>query len=414
MSGAGDFTAGSTAVPEALRGRFDEEPLYYDLRWARDVPDLSLRLSRFRGAVAQVASTIHGVAPDDLEGEDVRLHRRARRLARGAVASLVVLGLLAATAAVVAVRNAQRADRRAREAIARQVGLQALDEPASALDRAMLLSLAAAGLDEGAGNERFRAGRTLIGRYSRLDAILPTGEPAAQPGSVTSVRGLAFAPDGQSLAGAMLTYSPGGPPSGTTLRWDVSAATGRTQPVRASAPAGPVAFVADRQDLAVGGPGTALTLVPAAGQAPQPVLSPSARAAAVRAEDGRALLVDGPREVLVDLTTGRRLAALADAGVAPILTSSTAVLVSDGALVVLDAVDGTERVRTPVDAVTQLVATVDSSHRRRARPGAGWRLDAPALAPGTGRAVRARRSCRDRSRRLRGVRHCAGGARALA
>ena len=81
-----DFTAGSTAVLPALRGRFSEEPLYHDLRWARDTPDLSLHLSRFRGAVALVASTIRGVAPDDLESEDVRLHRRARRLAQAAVA----------------------------------------------------------------------------------------------------------------------------------------------------------------------------------------------------------------------------------------------------------------------------------------------------------------------------------------
>ena len=34
---AGDFSEGSTAVPAALRGRFAEEPLYLDLRWARDI-----------------------------------------------------------------------------------------------------------------------------------------------------------------------------------------------------------------------------------------------------------------------------------------------------------------------------------------------------------------------------------------
>ena len=103
-----DFTAGSTAVLPALRGRFSEEPLYHDLRWARDTPDLSLNLSRFRGAVALVASTIRGVAPDDLESEDVRLHRRARRLAQTAVAVVVVLALLASAAAIAAVRNAPR------------------------------------------------------------------------------------------------------------------------------------------------------------------------------------------------------------------------------------------------------------------------------------------------------------------
>src|SRR3712207_1364902 len=45
---AGDFTADSTAVPPALRGVFAEEPLYLDLRWARDEVQVSLQHARFR------------------------------------------------------------------------------------------------------------------------------------------------------------------------------------------------------------------------------------------------------------------------------------------------------------------------------------------------------------------------------
>src|SRR4029078_13745611 len=106
------------------------------------------------------------------------------------------LALLASRAASAAVRNAQRAARRAREAIARQVGLQALDEPASALDRALLLSLAAAGLDKDAGSDLFRSRRTLIGRYSRLDTILSA---PAHAGALTSIRGLALSAGGHQL-----------------------------------------------------------------------------------------------------------------------------------------------------------------------------------------------------------------------
>ena len=73
----GDFTADSTAVPEALRGVFAEEPLFLDLRWARDERHLSLQHSRFRDAIAQLAAPMHGVSKDELEGEDVRQHRRA-------------------------------------------------------------------------------------------------------------------------------------------------------------------------------------------------------------------------------------------------------------------------------------------------------------------------------------------------
>ena len=81
--GTGDFTADSTAVPAALRGVFAEEPLYLDLRWARDDLQLSLQHARFRDAIAQLAAPMHGVSKDELEGEDVRQHRRARRLRRG-------------------------------------------------------------------------------------------------------------------------------------------------------------------------------------------------------------------------------------------------------------------------------------------------------------------------------------------
>ena len=76
---AGDFTAESTAVPDALRGALRDEPRHLDLRWARDETDLDLRNSQFRGAVADLAAPMHGMAKDELEGEDIRQHRRARR-----------------------------------------------------------------------------------------------------------------------------------------------------------------------------------------------------------------------------------------------------------------------------------------------------------------------------------------------
>ncbi|GAA0802478.1 TIR domain-containing protein [Spirilliplanes yamanashiensis] len=107
---AGDFSADSTAVPQALRGGvFAEEPLYLDLRWARDEDQLSLRHSRFRDAIAQLAAPMHGVSKDDLEGEDVRQHRRTRRLSSLAAAALFVFALAAVLTGLLAMRNAERA-----------------------------------------------------------------------------------------------------------------------------------------------------------------------------------------------------------------------------------------------------------------------------------------------------------------
>jgi WD40 repeat protein len=364
-----DFTPGSTAVLPALRGRFTEEPLYHDLRWARDTPDLSLHLSRFRGAVALVASTIRGVAPDDLESEDVRLHRRARRLAKAAVTVVVVLALLASAAAIAAVRNAQRADRRAREAIARQVGLEALDEPASALDRALLLSLAAAGLDKDAGSDRFRSSRMLIGRYSRLDTILSA--PSA-PGALTSIRGLAFSADGRQLAATALAVAPGGQAAPTALRWQLGG--GRTPPTQAAAPAGPVAFVAGSSDLAVGDAGQPLTVLPAsgatapagdgtgAGETGATAPSGSTAVVALRPDQARAVVRDGDQVGLVDLTDGRRLASYAGTTAAPVLTSTTAIFpLAVGGLAIVDARTGAERARAAGPSAAMVAATEDGS-----------------------------------------------------
>jgi WD40 repeat protein len=108
----GDYDpARSNAPPPSLQGRFAEEPRHLDLRWARGEEDLDLRHSRFRAAVADLAAPMHGVAKDELEGEDVRQHRRARRLARAGVASLAGLLVVSLVAALVAVRNARDADR---------------------------------------------------------------------------------------------------------------------------------------------------------------------------------------------------------------------------------------------------------------------------------------------------------------
>ncbi|HEY3209733.1 MAG TPA: TIR domain-containing protein [Actinomycetota bacterium] len=122
----GDFDwPRSSAVPEALRGAFTEEPLYVDLRWARSETDLSLRHSRFRDAVAELAAPIHGVRKEDLESEDVRQHRKTRLFVRLGVALLTLVTAAALTLAVVAKINADRADRESHISQSGRVAAQA-------------------------------------------------------------------------------------------------------------------------------------------------------------------------------------------------------------------------------------------------------------------------------------------------
>ena len=144
-STANDFDwSRSTAVPQALQGRFDEEPHYLDLRWARTETELDLRHSRFREAMTQLAAPMHGVSPQDLESSDVARFRHVVRLRRAVVAVLCVLLILVSVAGVLAVQNAQEA--REQQAMAEQqtkraLSLQLLAQARVISDRQRTLSL---------------------------------------------------------------------------------------------------------------------------------------------------------------------------------------------------------------------------------------------------------------------------------
>jgi len=115
---AGDFDwTRTTCLPSRLRGAFQAEPLYLDLRWVRSSADLSPRRPEFLDAVARLSATLRQQPLDDLLGEDVRQHRRTRRLAVAAVSTLAVLLLGAVVAATVAVqqRNVARQQRKVAE-----------------------------------------------------------------------------------------------------------------------------------------------------------------------------------------------------------------------------------------------------------------------------------------------------------
>jgi len=133
----GDFDwTRTTAVPSALRGRFQDEPLYVDLGWARSDTDLSIRHSRFRAAVLDLAAALHGKDKEELDGEDVRQFRNTRRTAWAVSISLGVLFVVAAIAAYLF--NQERGIARARELAAAAISNIDIDP-----ERSILLSLEA-------------------------------------------------------------------------------------------------------------------------------------------------------------------------------------------------------------------------------------------------------------------------------
>ena len=102
-----------SAVPEALKGVFAEEPRWVDLRFARDEDQLDLQNPEFSNAVADVASAIRGVPKDELASEEVRQHRRTVRTAWSAGA---IIGILAIAATVFAFQASTERERAEEEA----------------------------------------------------------------------------------------------------------------------------------------------------------------------------------------------------------------------------------------------------------------------------------------------------------
>ena len=182
---SGDFDWNTTtALPPDLRGRFEDEPLYVDLRWAKSATDFSLRHSRFRSAVLAIAAPLHGISKDELDGEDVRQHRRTLRWAWSAAALLLCTALAAILAAFSALRERNIA---VSEQLTAQAELIRTESPAL-LDRSVLLALEAMRLEPSVESSRaVREGLSIL------------------PVQVWTIRHprenhfLAFCPDGQSL-----------------------------------------------------------------------------------------------------------------------------------------------------------------------------------------------------------------------
>lgn len=115
----------TTALPDNLRGQFEDEPLHVDLRWAKTEEKLSLRHSKFRSAVLDIAAPLKGKAKDELDGEDVRQHKKNKRWAWSATIILFIATISAIVGAYVAIQQKKIATENEKKAISRQLASQA-------------------------------------------------------------------------------------------------------------------------------------------------------------------------------------------------------------------------------------------------------------------------------------------------
>lgn len=166
---AGRFRSPSS-LPPALGRAATAQPFYVDMP-PGPVEEAAIR----------VAAAVLDRSPEDIAGEDLRLYRRRKRLATGAIVGLVALTLASVAASVLAIRssaaasrNEQRARDQTRQAVADAMAARALVERSERPDKAFALALASSRLDPSGSGEavllRLAAGTESTDRFVRIDA----------------------------------------------------------------------------------------------------------------------------------------------------------------------------------------------------------------------------------------------------
>jgi WD40 repeat protein len=189
---AGAFTSESTnSLPTSLLRSFPEEPLFLDLRWARDgVTSLRMREPRFHEAVVQLAATLHNRPKDELDGADIRIRRQNRSLAASALIAILLTTLFALRQTRL---NRMESVQSLAASLAANSAKLLADSPGRAREAA-LLAIESSRLNPSfEGNQALRAAVSILPASAQL-------YPPQDANPTERIRDMAFSPDGAILA----------------------------------------------------------------------------------------------------------------------------------------------------------------------------------------------------------------------
>lgn len=323
-----DFSAGSTAIPPCLRGKFDDEPVWTTVPRSDRSPNVE-------AAVLSITSAVRQTPIHELSSQAYREHRRTLRWAGSAIAMLSLLLVAALVLSVVAVVQRRHADEQARIALSRQLASTATTLLSTNPRAAMLVAVSAYRTD--ANPQTLAALMRADTENPRLVRYFSADSP------VTELTGSG---DGKTLVAGLS--------DGRVVRWGL----GDSQPTTAMKLSSPIASLGVSADASVivasdkstaalwrSGQNAVSLKVPAGQSANAVTVSPSGRTAVVDGYFPRAF--EGEHsETIVDV------AAASPSAVHPISGSeidvSYLVTRSDDDLLLLDAGYGTwQRRRIP-------------------------------------------------------------------
>ena len=186
------FTSESTnALPPCLFRSFSEEPLFLDLRWARDgTYPLRLRDPHFHEAILQLSATLHNRPKDELDSADIRNLRHTRWIAAAGLTAILLASLFA-------YRQTRVGHEESRQNLAASLAANSTKLLADNPDRAREAALLA--IESVRMNPSFEGNRALRAAVS----VLPAGAQFYPPESsdpANRVRDIASSLDGATLA----------------------------------------------------------------------------------------------------------------------------------------------------------------------------------------------------------------------
>src|ERR1700733_9528505 len=189
---AAAFTPEHTdALPPSLLHAFPEEPLFLDVRWAREGDArFRMREPRFHEAVLQLASTLHNRPKDELDGADVRAQRQTRFIAACGLIAILLIAIFA----LFQLRHSRAASNQVLAANLAHNSDQVLgDNPDQAREAALLAIESIRLYPSFEGNQALRAAVSVLPAAAQFYA--PEDSNPSQ-----RIRDMAFSPDGALLA----------------------------------------------------------------------------------------------------------------------------------------------------------------------------------------------------------------------
>lgn len=106
----------TNALPSLLKKYIPFIPFYVDLHWAKNKDELVLEHGQYKSVINLVSAKLRGVAPEELNDEELKVYRRNVRLRNWAIGVLSILLLVSVFASVFALRKQNEAFESAEEA----------------------------------------------------------------------------------------------------------------------------------------------------------------------------------------------------------------------------------------------------------------------------------------------------------